>query len=240
MKLAAAALSCLGTLFAVSSVYATELDFTPTLPSGSSSANPNGQSSWSYEVDDVLVVVTAGPRRSNRLYWDQDDGFGVNEPWMWRSPNGYEYDEIDSGETLTVSFYDASNPGTAVNVVVDSFDVTDLFNETRGHNYDEIGNYELDSGGQVQFTAGTVENHSNVNGTGTVLVGATTTTLTLTAPGHVNGEDHEFSVAGLEFHVAAESVPELAASGTAGAFLLLSGFGLVLGGRRRRLLPVVA
>jgi hypothetical protein len=239
MKSSVAVLACLSTFALASAAHAIEADFTSIPPA----AGANGASSWTFTTaEGYSVVVTPGPD-GGKLYWDGDDGFGVNN-----TPGSYEYDEIDGAESLTVTFFDSS--GTQIKVVVDSFSVTDLFNETRpgGPAYDEKGSYSIDGGPAVNFNAGNVSGHSNVNGTGTVLVGSEATSLTLTAPGKETKtfgpwwnrtkqtQDHEYSLGGVSFHVV--SVPELSVGGAGEAMLLLAGIGLVLGGRRRR--PQVA
>lgn len=229
MKKPAALLACLATLSAASAAHAIEIDFT------SIAGNPNGASSWSTTVDGVTVSVIPGPK-GTKLYWDSEDGFGVNGGGV-----GYEVDEIDGNERLYVTFTDAS--GKPVEVHIESFGVTDLFNEAKNSgwgNYDEVGYYATQSGSYTMFTAGTVADHSNVNGTGTVAVGADSWLLLLKAPGKTNygKEDHEFSLGGISFEVA--SVPELGATGAVAAMFLLGGLGLVATGRRRRVIPTLA
>lgn len=246
MKFSAGVLSAIATLSVASAAYAVDLDFTSIPPNQNQSpcaGAPNGASCWATTTaDGITVTITPGPSGTS-LYWDDDDGFGVSGP-------SYEDDEVEGNETLTVKFTDAQ--GNAVNVVLDSFNVSDLFVELDDEgkrSYAEIGKYKVDGAAVVSFTpTNGVADHSNVNGTGTVYVGASTSTLILTAPGKIveqyyqyvwgrpklkeSHQDHEFSLAGLSFQVV--SVPELSAGGAAPALLLLSGMGLVLGGRRRR------
>jgi hypothetical protein len=241
MKFLAAALTSLATFVVAPAAFAIDLDFTSLPPS------VDGDSQWSTTVDGITVTVTPGPS-GTRLDWTPEDGFGVEGP-------SYEDDEIEGNETLTVTFEDAN--GDPIDVIIDSFNVADLFHEAAatGPSYDEIGRYQVDGASPVAFTPSSgVVGHSNVNGTGTILVGAESSSVVLTAPGKVNAiywtgtgwhkkkkvqeQNHEFALAGISFHV--ESVPELSASGAAGAFLVLGGLGLVLGGRRRRLANAVA
>lgn len=240
MKLSAAVLSAVATLSMASAAYAIDLDFTSIAPDQNETpcaGNPNGASCWSTTIEGITVTLTPGPS-GTALYWDKDDGFGVTGP-------SYEKDEIEGNETLTVSFTDAQ--GNSVEVILDSFNVSDLFFEQDDEGkltYAEVGKYQVDGAGVVSFTPDGVAGHSNVNGTGTLSVGASTSTLVLTAPGKIvknygwgpwkkqSHQDHEYSLAGLSFHVV--SVPELSVGGAAPALLLLGAMGLVLGGGRRR------
>jgi hypothetical protein len=247
MKLAAAVLSTVATVTLASSAFAIDLDLTNMAPGTGTPFNPHGATSWQTTVDGITVKIT--PVGGTIYYADPVDGFGIMGP-------SYEDDEIEGPvESLTVEFLDAG--GNPVAVVLDSFNVADLFYEdVDGHYYNEIGEYQVDGSNVVEFTpASGVTGYSSPNGEGTVGVGATTTTLVLTAPGKIEStqwvqvkkkwgwgydwqcitkkENHEFALAGLSFHV--ENVPELSASGLNGAILLLGGLGLVLGGRRRLL-----
>lgn len=212
----------LSTLGAVGAAHATELDFT------SIAGNPSGSSVWSTTVDGITVTVTPGPI-GTRLYWDSTDGFGVS------GGLGYEPDEIDGSESLTLTFTDVN--GNPVQVQLATITVSDLFNEQQNNNkvmYDERGAYAINGGAPVTFTAGTVQNHDNANGTGVVVVGQSASTLVLTSPGltKMGKQDHEFSLAGISFTVTA--VPELSAQGAAASLVLLGGIALIVGGRRRR------
>jgi hypothetical protein len=233
MKFSAGILSFLSTASIASAAYAIDIDFT-SIPPGA-----DGASEWSTTVDGVTVTVTPGP--GTELSWDAQDGFGV-------SGGGYENDEIEGDEVLTVTFTDST--GAPVEVELVSFEVSDLFKERSNFGfgrYDEVGNYQVDGQATVGFTPKHgVTGYSKPNGEGTVLVGESTTTLALTAPGYTKWskhkkwfkQDHEFALGGISFEVV--STPELGTSGAAAAALLLGGLGMVLKGRRRRLAGTAA
>ena len=169
------------------------------------------------ETDGVRVTVTPEPDGS-LLYWDAKDGFGVRGP-------GYEYDEVEGSELLVISF---SQPVEVTNVAL-----TDLFNEFSwaAGMYQESGFITLSDGTVVEVEAAANQT-PGTNGELTVAVNAVTQSITFSAPGRVDGENNEFSVAGVSFEKV--SVPELDPSSATGGLAFLGSFLLVATGRRRR------
>jgi len=145
------------------------------------------------------------------LYWDDIDGFGVKEL-------SYEDDEVEFPEAMRISFGET--------VQVNRFLISDLFIE---HGYTERGYYSLDDG--VNWTAFYADGlHSN----GEVelsLGGIDISEILFTAPGRTNGENHEFSVAGVDAFLidgddgggTTTPAPEPSAAMVFGAGLLLLG-----------------
>jgi len=170
-------------------------------------------------TDGVTVTVTPEPDGSV-LYWDATDGFGVRGP-------GYEADEVEGSELLVISF---SQP-----VEVTEVALTDLFREYSwaAGGYLETGSIELSDGTVIPITADPSQTSSpSTNGELTVAVNAVTRSITFSAPGRVDGENHEFSVAGVSFEKVA--VPELDPSSATGGLAFLTSFLLVATGRRRK------
>jgi hypothetical protein len=207
-------------LLAAPSAFAAYVDFTEV-----ADLSVNGEDSWSYDtVDGVTVTVTAMPDEpvnATSLYWDSDDGFGVNG-WS------YEDDEIEGFESLEIRFTDTAS-SEAVEVQVDELYLTDLFNE---HGYLETGTATLDNG-SIDIEADPNEIlGSGSNGELTLAVAEATTSITLKAPGWHDGKNEEYSIAGLSFSTTA--VPELDPSAAGGGLAFLASFLLVATGRRRR------
>jgi hypothetical protein len=172
------------------------IDFKSTAFSGS-----NGQVSYSTNVNGVGVTVAASPSGSV-IYWDNVDGLGVKNDNLSRTPtNGTEIDEIDGAERLSIAFNQS--------LYVQSISLTDLFRESTssGSLYNEIGYYKVNGGSWVAFSA----NSSAVvgtNGEKVLTVNANVTNLLfMAAPNTTNGQNNEFSVAGITYQ-AATPVPE--------------------------------
>jgi hypothetical protein len=152
-----------------------------------------------------------------RVYWDSKDGYGVDGV-------SYEDDEIEDPEALRISF--------SQSVIVDRVLITDLFIEGTP-SYIEVGSYSID-GGNIWETILADGLYSN----GEVeldMQSSLVSSILFTAPGRLaNGEDHEFSVAGIDFSTTSSqgdpsnSMPE--PSGT----LLFALGGLLVGGASRR------
>lgn len=172
------------------------------------------------DTDGTKLNIVPGPAGTASLYWDSTDGFGV------RGSAGYETDEIDSAESLSVNF--------SKNVYVNSFLATDLFNES---GYLEIGYYSLNGGSAVKFMADASQVPTTTNGVKTVAVNNYANSITFTAPGKLwSGfqlQNHEFSVAGITIG-SGSSVPELDPGPASSAMALLIAAGFALHGRRRR------
>ncbi len=157
------------------------------------------QTSFSASADGVELVFTPMPTPSARLYWDATDGFGVRY--------AYETDEIEGRETLLIQFSEQ--------VWLQEVQLTDLFYES---GYLERGAYELDASGALVGFAADPSQGAGTNGVRSLAVGAYAHSIAFSAPGRLNGENHEFSVSGLRFE-ARRPVPEPAAVALFGAGL---------------------
>lgn len=116
------------------------------------------------------------------LYWDDKDGFGV------QAGGGYEADEIEGRERLLIEF--------SSKTYVSYFDLTDLFYE-RG--YAEKGKWSLDNSTWNDFsqTDQTKLPDPQSNGEYRLFLNRELEKIYFTAPGRIDGQDHEFSVAGM-------------------------------------------
>jgi hypothetical protein len=123
-----------------------------------------------------------------RLWWDDEDGFGVNYA------GSYEPDEIEGPEFLNLFFSES--------IILQSIHLTDLFNED---GYLEIGRYEIDNGDKVIVYADPLEITGTTNGELWAPVGQTVNYVKFTAPGAFGDENHEYSVGGVK--VAAVPIP---------------------------------
>lgn len=164
-----------GPAFAVS--YSPQVDFREEAIWGGA----HDQASYTATQNGVEITLTAKPTSAN-LYWDSADGIGVQY--------SYENDEIEEGERLVVEFGAESQ--------LSAIYVSDLFLE---NGYDEIGFYKIKDGtwhSWVMFDStlpGTGENGEHVIEFDPAI---TVTALKFKAPGQTSGQDHEFSVMGLD------------------------------------------
>ncbi len=168
-------------------------------------------------VDNVDLTFTPYPKNpldpddpdNALLYWDSTDGFGVR--------HGYEKDEIEGEEILTISF----GGGVDLNQVM----ITDLFNEW---GYLETGYYWLngDTSTKKQFWADPNQTIGSIyNGELTLNIDAyDVDSISFAAPGKkIRDENHEFSVGGINI----SKVPEPST-------LLLLSTGLLVGAAFRK------
>jgi len=135
------------------------------------------------------------------------DGFGING-----GPLSYQADEIEGPEILRVRF------ATPVNLY--SIQLTNLFVEG-SPSYLEQGFYSLNGSAPVAFLADPNQRAGSVNDGLRILTGfspSSVSQIDFTAPGRINGQSHEFSLAGLDIGFAVLPGP---------ATLLLLGMGLV-------------
>jgi hypothetical protein len=167
-----------------------DLTFQPILPAEGNSLNRT--------VDGTNLTITASPAQA-LLYWDSTDGFGVQYD--------YEYDEVEGVESLHVSFGET--------MYLSGFFVTDLFSNDHNSGYVEYGWYSINGDPNIQFFADSSQT-PGTNGERTVPVGAAVNHIAFSAPGLVNGQDHDYSVGGVSVY----SVPEP-------SILLLLGSGLI-------------
>lgn len=155
---------------------------------------------------DIDLSVTPS---EGEMTWYSDDGIGINYD--------YETDEIEDSEILKVTFSES--------VLLEEFDLTDFFIETRnGHEYAEVGWYELSSGGPVEITATT----PGGNGEKNIAVNEVTSWVQFTAKGKTSNpyEDHEYAVKGLEYSSAAVPEPATLSLFLIGSLFLAAGAGL--------------
>jgi hypothetical protein len=101
-----------------------------------------------------------------------------------------------------ITFWDAL--GDPIHVQLEKIFLTDLFNED---GYLEQGWYDLnDDGVHTNFLADPASG-SGSNGVRTLVVDQPVHAISFGAPGRINGQDHEFSVAALEFDRVAPIAP---------------------------------
>jgi hypothetical protein len=174
------------------------------------------KSSYSFAVSGGTTVTAKAGGLGSTLYWDTEDGLGV------KGMSGYETDEIDSCEYLTLSF--------SKSTYLDDVFITDLFKES---GYLEIGYYSLNGGGTTKFLADASQVSGTTNGEKTLDINTYINTIKFTAPGKVNGQNHEFALGGIK--IGSQAVPELDPGPAGSALALLIAGCLALYGRRRRL-----
>ena len=133
------------------------------------------------------------------MTWNRDDGIGISY--------NYEYDEIEANEVLRVEF--------SQDVLLSDIALTDLFNE---NGYLEQGSYSLSDGSQGGFSADASQITSGTNGQKVVDINKVVSWIELSAPGYVNGQNHEFSLAGLTVFSA---VPEISSLVLLGVFFAM-------------------
>lgn len=187
-------------------------------------AAANLQSGYSFDVNGIQGEMTAETSDGIGLLTYNvgsggNDGIGI--------VNEYEYDEIEGGEVLAISFLTA--------VPITGFTVTDLFQEK---GYLEQGWYQVTlEDGSISEQFDFFAQPGSDNGLLDVLLDATLTQAILEirfgAPGKdISGENHEFSLAALSITDKSEAMIPTPIPGA--VWLLGSGLLGVLGIYRRR------
>lgn len=174
----------------------------------------DGLASFGVTVGGLGLQFDPLPTPDATLYWDSTDGFGVR--------HAYEADEIEADEILNITF-------TSGSVYLDAVFLTDLFYEGQPEPFEETGFYRLSVNGIEQDWIEFAQTDHGIlpspitNGEFTLVLNASNvTSIAFRAPGIVNGQGHEFSVAGIEVYVPEPST------------LVLLGSGLVVGAVVRR------
>jgi hypothetical protein len=192
------ALTILGLFLVAGNAMATSVDFTDQ---ATWETVIDGNQSFTGTVDGVDFTATANSYEDVTFTWNQGDGIGID--------GDYEYDEIEGGEWITITF--------AESIQLDQVFLTDFFTESRGGHdpYQEEGWYNITYDGNETREEFSAYNTSTPNGDYIIeLGGAWVDSISLAGAGEWGWEDHEFSLAGFS------TVPE---PGT----VLLLGAGLV-------------
>ena len=196
-------LTVLGILLLASAAPASVIDFTTAGPAPTPDFSPAlGLPVFSITIDDVKLTFTPGTNPPDlinppTLWWDSTDGFGVQY--------GYEQDEIEGPEFLTLSFEVVNGIaplGAQANTpfFLEKVFISDLFNEW---GYTERGVYQF--GGPdgvsdwVDFWAVPGQDILVTNGERSLDIYQPVHWITFSAPGLLqNGQNHEYALQGVQ------------------------------------------
>lgn len=212
LPLSIAACLWAGPAFAIS--FSPQVDFRdPSIWGGADHAT-----SFSATQNGVDITLYAQPTPAG-LYWDSTDGVGIR--------HNYEKDEIEEDERLKVLF----GGETQLSAIY----VSDLFFED---GYLEQGYYQILNGSWLaweMFDAtlpGTQQNGEHVIAFNPAVV---VTGLKFKAPGKMNGQNHEFSLLGLDVTaVLTRSFPPTPVPEPSASLLFSAGGLFVVAALRRR------
>ena len=197
-------LPLLGILLLSTGASASYIDFTDSGPSPIPDFSPAlGQTSFPITIDGVKLTFTPGTNPPDTvnpptLWWDSTDGFGVQY--------GYEQDEIEGPEFLTLSFevLNGIAPlGAQANMTpfyLEKVFVSDLFNEW---GYTERGAYQYEGpdgmSKWVDFFAAPGQDFGVTNGERSIDIYQPVHWITFAAPGLLqNGQNHEYALQGIQ------------------------------------------
>ena len=190
------------TFFIFGTAFATYVDFRALSPSHTNNILPSPYVTLIPGGGTITIEAFSLPNFDlKNLWWDNTDGFGIS------SSAGYEKDEIELMEAMRISF---SSP-----VHVSHFDLTDLFIEGPPQSpYAEIGVWYSPGLGFNLFSQ---YDPLVSNGEFQLDIGHDIDEIWFSAPAKfIEGQNHEFSIAGVEV----TSVPEPST-------LILLGCGLI-------------
>ena len=131
----------------------------------------------------TTLTVTSIP---TNLYWDNNDGNGYADGF---GVTGGENDEVDRREVLAFTF---NKP-----VFLQSVGITDLFYESTSHPYIEKGFYSIDGGANQLFQAAAGQLINVTNGITSLDLGNTSGQAVVFTAYNVSGENHDYSVSGI-------------------------------------------